>query len=83
MAIIGALDMKVATRRDGIDVAEMRRSKLAERPYWFRLGRARARRTIVPGSRPLTRCPESSPSGIARTVIEIVLRSRFGGELTE
>ena len=38
---------------------------------------------MVPGSSPFTRCDDSSPSGIARTVIEIVPRSRFGGELTE
>ena len=42
-----------------------------------------ASRTIVPGSSPLTRCAESSPSGIARTVIEMVRPRRFGGELTE
>jgi hypothetical protein len=43
----------------------------------------RASRTMVPGSRPLTRCEESSPSGIARTVIEIVPPVRSGAELTE
>ncbi len=42
-----------------------------------------ASRTIVPGSRPLTRCDESSPSGMARTVMEIVRPLRFGAELTE
>ena len=42
-----------------------------------------ASRTIVPGARPLTRCAESLPSGIARTVIEIVRPRRLGGELTE
>ena len=42
-----------------------------------------ASRTIVPGSRPLTRCAESLPSGIARTVIEMVRPRRRGGELTE
>ena len=43
----------------------------------------RARRTIVPGARPLTRWADSSPSGIARTVIEMVRPLRCGGELTE
>ena len=43
----------------------------------------RASRTMVPGSRPLTRCADSMPSGIARTVIEMVRPARRGGELTE
>ncbi len=42
-----------------------------------------ASRTIVPGSSPLTRWADSSPSGIARTVIAIVRPLRLGGELTE
>ncbi len=42
-----------------------------------------ASRMIVPGARPLTRCSERNPSGIARTVIEKVFPSRSGGELTE
>lgn len=43
----------------------------------------RARRTMVPGARPLTRWLESRPSGIARTVIAMVRPLRLGGELTE
>ena len=43
----------------------------------------RARRTMVPGCRPFTRWADSSPSGIARTVIEIVRPCRCGGELIE
>ncbi len=42
-----------------------------------------ASRTIVPGSSPFTRCEESRPSGIARTVIAMVRPLRSGGELTE
>jgi len=42
-----------------------------------------ASRTIVPGARPLTRWADSLPSGMARTVIEIVRPERCGGELTE
>ena len=45
-----------------------------------------ASRTIVPGSRPLTRCEDSCPSGIARTVIAIVRplpADERAGELTE
>ena len=42
-----------------------------------------ASRTMVPGARPLTRCADSSPSGIARTVIAMVRPLRFGGELIE
>ena len=42
-----------------------------------------ASRTIVPGARPRTRWSERNPSGIARTVIVIVLRSCSGGELRE
>jgi hypothetical protein len=43
----------------------------------------RASRMIAPGATPLTRCSDRKPSGIARTVIAMVLPSRVGGELTE
>ena len=42
-----------------------------------------ASRTIVPGSRPLTRWDDSSPSGMARTVMAMVRPLCFVGELTE
>ena len=42
-----------------------------------------ASRTMVPGARPLTRWEESSPSGMARTVIAMVRPDRLGAELTE
>ncbi len=42
-----------------------------------------ASRTTVPGASPFTRWADSSPSGIARTVIEMVRPLRLGGELTE
>lgn len=42
-----------------------------------------ASRTIVPGSSPLTRWEDSSPSGIARTVIAMVRPFCLVGELTE
>jgi hypothetical protein len=42
-----------------------------------------ASRTMVPGANPLTRWLESSPSGIARTVMLIVRPLRRGSELIE
>ena len=42
-----------------------------------------ARRRIVPGWSPETRCSERKPSGIARTVMEMVRPERLGGEDTE
>ena len=42
-----------------------------------------ASRMIEPGSRPETRWEDKKPSGIARTVIEIVRPLRLGGEEIE
>ena len=42
-----------------------------------------ASRMMVPGSRPLTRCEDRNPSGIARTVMAMVRPSRFGTDETE
>ncbi len=41
-----------------------------------------ASRTMVPGSRPLTRCEDNKPSGIARIVIEIVRLATPEGDFT-
>ena len=42
-----------------------------------------ASRTIVPGARPLTRCPDRKPSGIALTVMVMVPSPFTGAEVSE